>query len=301
MRNEEMLKKYIYFLTSTTNKSKETINSYKYDINLFLIYVNRKNIDSNAINEYFTYLIGNAYKPNSILRKLVSINLFFEYMVKQKAIKKNPMTNLEIKIEKEKTLPRILQIKDIKKILNFLNSKVLLSNTNAKKFRSYRNLSLFDILITTGIRINEAVSIKVNDINYSDRTILIHGKGKKERITYISSDECWRNLINYLHIRKMYEKGNKFLYINLNGKQLSTHSIDNIFRDIVKSTKLENFSTPHCLRHTFATNLLANGADIRTVQELLGHSSICTTEIYTHVDTKRKKSVLRKYNYRNKL
>ena len=150
------------------------------------------------------------------------------------------------------------------------------TSTSFQQFESYRDLALIDLLISTGIRIGEACKITLNDINLVDKVILIHGKGRKERVIYISSLDTYRNIKKWLKIRKKHISYTDHLFINRYGKCLTINSIDNIFRKYKKLSKINPLATPHFLRHTFATNLLSNGADIRSVQEILGHANVST-------------------------
>ena len=177
----------------------------------------------------------------------------------------------------------------------------LSAQSNYEIWKTTRNLAMLDILISTGIRIAELSNISINDIISAERVILIHGKGRKQRLIYISCPQTWSNLTQWLRIRKTRPTNTDKVFVNRYGGQISIHGIEYIYNTVKKSANINSHSTPHYLRHTFATNLLANGADLRSVQELLGHSSIATTEIYTEVTAKRKKQVLNKYNYRNKL
>lgn len=301
MKLNNLIDSYILYIRTKTNKSKETISAYYYDLMSLSHYLNNNLQNKKQIGEYMAYLLKRGYKPSTIIRRKISISLFIKYLSKRKYINSNYNIDLEIAVTKEKTLPKTIPTSTIKKILNYLEKQVVLSMTTYTVFKSIRDLALFDLLITTGIRISEASKVEIRDLNTIDKTIIIHGKGKKERVVFISSSECWNNIINYLNLRKKVNTNNNFLFLNNRREQLGTHSIDILFKDIISKLKINGHSTPHCLRHTFATNLLSNGGDIRTVQELLGHSSIQTTEIYTHVDLKRKKVVLNKYNYRNKL
>ncbi|MDE7167729.1 MAG: tyrosine-type recombinase/integrase [Clostridia bacterium] len=162
-----------------------------------------------------------------------------------------------------------------------------------------RDAALIDLLICTGIRIGEAAAITLDDIISSERTLLIHGKGRKQRLIYISSPITWERLKCLIKERK--KSDNNYLFVNRYGHQLSIHGIEDIYKKYAEKAQINKKSTPHYLRHTFATNLLANGADLRSVQEILGHASVATTQIYTEVTTNRKKQVLKKFNYRNKL
>ena len=151
------------------------------------------------------------------------------------------------------------------------------------------------------LSIEEASNISLEDIIFSEQTILIHGKGRKQRLIYISCDETWTNLLSWLKIRNNVKSNTNKIFVNRFGNQISIHGIEYIYNSVKKSCGINEHSTPHYLRHTFATNLLANGADLRSVQEILGHSSVTTTEIYTEVTMKHKKHILTKYNYRNSI
>ena len=169
-----------------------------------------------------------------------------------------------------------------------------------KKIQYIRDAALIDLLVSTGIRIAEASAITFDDIIIHQHTILIHGKGRKQRLIYISSPITWCRITTLLKYQKSL-KTTKYLFTNKYNQQISTQAIENIYTKYVKQAKINSKSTPHYLRHTFATYLLSNGADLRSVQEILGHASVATTQIYTEISSKRKKQVLSKYNYRNKL
>ena len=143
-------------------------------------------------------------------------------------------------------------------------------------WKNYRNLALIDILISTGIRIAEASNISLSDVIFSERTILIHGKGRKQRLIYISCNDTWNNLTRWLKIRKSRPTNTDKIFVNRYGEQLSIHGIEYIYNSAKRACGINEKSTPHYLRHTFATNLLANGADLRSVQEILGHSWFAT-------------------------
>ena len=292
--------KFYASLRSNPKVKETTIKSYYYDVNHFVngcLNVFKKE----EVEAYFISLIDQKYHTSSLLRKKVSIKLFYDYLIETKVIKVNPITIIKFDVKKEKSLPKVVPINNIRKILRYLMNSASESKSKQIYFRNVRNLALFDLLITTGIRISEASNITLTDIELSERTILINGKGNKQRIIYISSYECFIHLKTYLTLRLNINLSHNYLFINRGYNKLSVHTIDSVFRKIIKTLKLNKTITPHHLRHTFATELLSAGGDLRTLQELLGHASISTTEIYTHVDIKQKKKILNKYNYRNKL
>lgn len=300
--------KYIYNflsdLSNTKNLDLKTLNAYKSDLIGLYVFFDKNNInkiEENALIMYFKYIKDVIkLKESSIIRKLISLKLYFEYLHNNKIIKKNYMKDIKFKIKKEHRLPKTLHVNNIKNLLNYA---IDYSQENLSLFQkklAIRDVAIIDILISTGIRIGELSSIKVEDINLEENTIIIHGKGRKERLLYFSSNDTIKHINEWLEIRNTINVIADNLFVNRYGNCLSIHSIEAIYEKYRKLANLPK-STPHYLRHTFATNLLNNGADIRSVQELLGHSSLSTTEIYTEVSSVRKQEVLLKYNYRNHL
>lgn len=227
--------------------------------------------------------------------------MFFAYLYSQKYIESDYFNVHSFKYKKEKRLPKTLSVKETAKLLASLTNQNTVAQSNYELWKTTRNLAMIDVLISTGIRIAELSNISINDIISAERVILIHGKGRKQRLIYISCPQTWANLMQWLRTRKTRPTVTDKVFVNRYGEQISIHGIEYVYKTAKEAAEINSQSTPHYLRHTFATNLLANGADLRSVQELLGHSSLATTEIYTEVTAKRKKQVLNKYNYRNKL
>ena len=293
------------FLTTvklTKNLSEKTILAYRSDLMGFCNFLDKEEFDKSIIIRYINYLFKNKQlKDSSVIRKLVVIKMFFAFLSDQGFIENDFFSSNKLKIKKERKLPKIIEIKDISKLLNKATNRYINSSKGFQSWKAARDLALIDVLISTGIRIGEASNISLNDINYSERTILIQGKGNKQRIVYISCPQTWDNIKQWIKKRGAYPNSSDKLFLNKSGGQLSIHGIEYIFKSLKRDAEIKTKATPHYLRHTFATNLLSNGADLRSVQELLGHSNVSTTEIYTEVSTKRKKTVLIKYNYRNDL
>lgn len=289
-------------LKITKNLQEQTLKAYSSDITNFLNYINKEKIEQIDILNYINYLFDEKkLKDRSIKRKIISLKIYFNFLEDNSLIKTNPFTKLKFKFKQEKKLPKTLQKKEVKKLLESVYNELNSSITPYKKFETIRNISLLEILISTGIRIQEASSITLNDISLQEKTIIIHGKGRKERQLFILNKYVLSSLKNWLIIRKTSLPKCNNIFINKYGNPLSIHSIENIFRKYKTLSNINIKATPHYLRHTFATNLLTNGADLRSVQEILGHSSISTTQIYLEISSNRKKQVLQKYNYRNNL
>lgn len=292
-----MIKKFIEYLKSTKNLSPKTLEAYSIDLKTFLQV--EKNLLEPDIRAYVLHLQSLGLKDSSVKRKIVTLRIFYDYLYNEKIISYSPFFNLKFKFRQERKLPKTLSISEVRRLLDcFICESENITDFSHRLF--VRDCALIDLLISTGIRVAEAAAIRFDDIITYEHAVLIHGKGRKQRIIYISSSETWQRLMTQFRMQKKLSS-TSFLFTNRNDKPLTSHSIEKIYRKYANVAKINPVSTPHYLRHTFATNLLANGADLRSVQELLGHASIATTQIYTEVSSLRKKQVLRKYNYRNKL
>lgn len=287
---------------STKNLSEKTIVAYRSDLNGFVHFINGKKICDDSVLLYVQELSQiKKLKDSTIIRKLVVLKMFCEYAYSRGYIDKNFFKAHHFKFKKERKLPKTLEIRETSKLLTHITNQSLTAKSDFQIWTSYRNLALIDILISTGIRIAEAANISLDDIITSEHVILIHGKGRKQRLIYISCKQTWNNLLQWIKVRKTRPISTDKVFVNRFGEQISIHGIEYIYNTIKIAAKINENSTPHYLRHTFATNLLANGADLRAIQEILGHSSVSTTEIYTEVTAKRKKQILSKYNFRNNL
>ncbi|MDE7433383.1 MAG: tyrosine-type recombinase/integrase [Lachnospiraceae bacterium] len=290
--------KFINYLQATKNLSDKTISAYRSDLRQFFAY--EQDILHPDICSFISYLTSKLkLKDTSVRRKIITLKIFYSYLIDIEVIDRSPFAKLKFRFKQERKLPKTLAVKDISKILNYFDTVNYDRLTTFAKFEYVRDAALIDLLISTGIRIGEAAAITLTDIIISERTLLIHGKGRKQRLIYISSPITWNRIVALLKERKLVN-GNH-LFINRYGQPISIHGIEYIYKKYLTKAKITTHSTPHYLRHTFATNLLANGADLRSVQEILGHASVATTQIYTEVTTQRKKQVLNKFNYRNKL
>lgn len=291
------LSKFINYLQATKNLSEKTLKAYSSDLNQFFTF--EQNILAPDICAFISYLSNQLrLKDTSIRRKIITLKNFYNYLLDSEIIDISPFKKLKFRFKQERKLPKTLTINEISKILKCFEIETSCLTPFALK-EYIRNAALIDLLISTGIRIGEAAAITINDIIASEHTILIHGKGRKQRLIYISSPITWDRIKALIKERRNCACPN--LFVNRYGQPLSIHGIEDIYKKYIKKAQIATRSTPHYLRHTFATNLLANGADLRSVQEILGHASVATTQIYTEVTTARKKQVLKKFNYRNKL
>lgn len=291
---------FLNVIKSTKNLSDKTIVAYNSDLNDFCNFLSSRRLHKDIILDYTKHLFDERkLQESTITRKLIVLKMFFQFLYQNSYIEHNYYKNYNFKIKKERKLPKTLSIDETTKLITHLSDSTKRDTSTFSFWKACRDLALIDLLISTGIRIEEASNISLEDIIFSEQTILIHGKGRKQRLIYISCNDTWNNLIFWINIRNKHTCNTDKVFVNRFGNQISIHGIEYIYNSIKKACGINEHSTPHYLRHTFATNLLANGADLRSVQEILGHSSVTTTEIYTEVTINRKKQILLKYNYRN--
>tara|TARA_B100000989_G_scaffold279058_1_gene241355 strand:+ start:353 stop:1246 length:894 start_codon:yes stop_codon:yes gene_type:complete len=273
-----------------------SIKSYEYDLNLFKKFIESNqiidtpiNCKSETIKNYIYNNLSNK-KTRSQARSISAIKSFFNYLIFEGHIKKSPVSDIESP-KLEKKLPEVLNEKEINQlILSF----------NLKDSFGQRNKTIIEVLYGTGIRVSELINLKLSNIYFKENIIKITGKGDKERFVPIGS-VALNEIKKYLKIRdknKIDYKFSDILFLNKYGRSLTRSMIFKIIGDSSKKINLYKRISPHTLRHSFATHLLKNGADIRTIQIILGHESITSTEIYTHLDTNYLDDVLKKFHPR---
>lgn len=257
-------------------------------------------INSQSVSAYFLYLQNERkLSPRSVRRKYVSINQYFQYLNAERGINEVFVKFSSRKFQIPKSLPRILSKTEVNQLIfTVLNEYRSAPGDYYKRLR-LRDMCIIEILFCLGLRIGEVAALNLEDYDPEEASVLIHGKGNKERLLFISSAAVNQKLQKYLSVRSAFNPRADAFFVNKYGKRLSIYNIENIFYKYREISQINGDATPHYLRHSFATQLLNNGADIRAVQEILGHSSIVTTQIYTEVSLKRKREVLLNYNGRN--
>ena len=279
----DYINKFLNYLKIVKKYSDYTITSYKIDLlELYDFTTDLINIDNIVVREYLDYLYSKKIKRNTISRKISSIRSFYNYLLNENYIKTNPFKDIS-KIKKDGSLPKYIKDNDLEKLFNVFDKEKTLDQ---------RNLLILEMLYATGIRVGELVNIKLNDIDHYNKSIKILGKGRKERIVFYGSF-CEDILDLYLNNsrKELLKVPNDYLFLNKNGTKLSSRYIGKIIDKAIKVCEVDYHISPHTLRHTFATDLLNNGADLMSVKELLGHSSINTTSIYTHITNEQIKKV----------
>jgi len=267
------LSEYIEYLKDIKGYSSNTITSYKNDIKQYLKYLSDKSINYYETEEYVKYLNKNKYAKSSINRKIASINKFYEWCQERNYLKETKYKKIKY-IKQEKKLPDILTSNYINKLLNSLPTE------NPKNLR---DRTIIELLYSSGLRVSELTNLRINDIK-NNGSIKVLGKGNKTRILPMTN-EAYKLIDSWItNSRSFYEneKSSDYLFIGVRGSKISAREVQRIVR-----SKLGTF--PHSIRHSFATHLLDGGADLRVVQEMLGHSDPSTTQIYTHVSKKKLK------------
>ena len=294
---EKEINNFIEYLKYQRNYSDFTCNNYKKDLNEYNSFIlsnkiNYKNMDYNEAKEYVIYLNKKNDAKSTISRKLSSLRTFYKYLVLNNKVESNPFL-LVSSPKKEKRIP---------KFINYNNMEEILNVPNIKTKEGQRERVILEVLYASGVRVSELVNIKLKDIDFSNKNILIFGKGSKERL--VSFGDYALEYINlYLKEgRNLLLDGVKsdYLIVGKKSEKLTRRRVEQIVDDIIKRTSIKLNITPHMFRHTFATHLLDNGCDLLVVQELLGHASLSSTEIYTHVSNEHLREVYLKCHPRNK-
>ena len=278
---EVQVDKFLFFLKVELNYSELTIKSYQLDLTDFFGYIESKKINyltitNHDVRGYLKYLDSCNLKNSTISRRISTLRTFYNYLVDENIVENNVFHNVK-NPKLEKKLPNYLNYNEMEELLESID----ISTTEGLEKRL-----LIEMFYSTGCRVSEMINVKISDIDFTNKTIRIMGKGSKERIVYFG-DYASKYLDNYLSKVKC----DKYLFTNKKGEKLTVNEVEQIVKDIMKHILIKTHVTPHTLRHTFATHLLNNGADIKTVQELLGHANLSTTGIYTHVSSDRLKDI----------
>ncbi len=266
---------YFIFLKTEKKLGNSTIESYKLDLNSFYNYFN-KDLKDISVEDILNYLsdLKKELNPKSVNRHISALKGFYNYLVEEKIIKTSPLENISV-LKTERNLPKYLTISEVDTLLNF----PLVTTFD------YRNKAMLEVMYATGLRVSELVSLEYSNVDLYNSIIRVKGKGKKERIVPIGEtasfylNKYMEEYRNALLKKQSYNE----LFLNNHGKPITRNGFNFILENIRVKTKIDKKLTPHVLRHSFATHLLEGGADIRSIQEMLGHENISTTNIYTHV------------------
>jgi tyrosine recombinase XerC len=289
---KKYLEDFKSYILVEKNFSQHTAKAYYTDILAYLIWLGDTEcemVNFSKIREYLHFIQVFNYKKTTIARKIASIRTFYKYLNREQKIENNPAESL-ISPKRPRPLPKFLTTDEIEQILN---------NVNIDTPAGYRNRAILELLWASGMRVSELSNLNFGDLNLENNEITVFGKGAKERIILIT-DRAKSYLEGYINsARNLIAKGFTLepikdtspVFINKTGYRLQTKMVRNVINNIVEKIELPKKVTPHMFRHSFATHLIENGADLRVVQELLGHASISNTQIYTHISMQHMKEV----------
>lgn len=290
--SKQDLEDFKSYIIAEKNFSSHTAKAYCSDILSFLVWMDKQScedVNFSRVREYLHFIQKFNYKKTTVARKIASLRTFYKYLYRERKVDSNPAMNLT-NPKRPKSLPKFLTPDEVEQILN---------NTKIETPAGYRNRTILELLWATGMRISELSGLNFGDLNLEHNEIRVFGKGSKERIILVT-DRAKNFLERYIEsARALIPKGfpapdtseNSPVFINNTGYRLQTRTVRNVINEVVEKINLPKHVTPHVFRHSFATHLIENGADLRVVQELLGHASISNTQIYTHVSTQHLKDV----------
>ena len=295
---DKLIKNFKNYLRIERNLSKNTITSYLFDLQKLNIFLEENNFSSNPSHikestlKKFVYKISKEIKPSSQARIISGIKRFFDFLILENILNENPLENIETPKIGSK-LPTTLTVKEIDKLIDSID---------IKSKNKIRNKAIIEILYSCGLRVSELITLKVSDLYFNESIIKVTGKGNKERFVPISKGAInyIEKYLNEIRIFQKIKKGSEdTLFLNERGSGLSRVMIYIILNDLKIKAEINKKIGPHTLRHSFATHLLENGADLITIQNMLGHENIVTTERYLHVNRKHLVESISKYHPRN--
>lgn len=248
-------------------------------------------VSSNILEIYISTL-HEKYKPKTVKRKIASLKAFFHYLEYREVVILNPFNKIQIKFREPTVLPKIIPLLTVESFLSTIYTCRRQAPTAYQRKNALRDAAIIELLFATGMRISELCSLKAGDISLSDRSLLIYGKGNKERRMQIGNDDVLHVLAKYHNTFHNKSTSNGVFFINQNQTPVSDQAVRRMINKYVSLAAIDLHITPHMFRHTFATSLLEADVDIRYIQEMLGHSSINITEIYTHVALSKQRDIL---------
>lgn len=292
---------YLEFCKLQKRLDPKTLKAYKIDLSQFDQYQlshNSKYIDPHLLENFISSL-HQTYKPKTVKRKIASLKAFFHFLEYKDIVKLNPFSKLQIKFREPLILPKTIPLHIIETFFSSIYKQKDLAVTSFQKKCIIRDIAVIELLFATGMRISELCSLKLCNIDFIEKSILIYGKGSKERRIQIGNDDVILALKKYQTDFKEDLGDSKYFFINRLKNRLSEQSVRNMINKYTLLTAIPLHITPHMFRHSFATFLLEEDVDIRYIQEMLGHSSINVTEIYTHVTLAKQKNILTNKHPRN--
>lgn len=291
---KELIKEYLVYCENQKQLDKKTLKAYKTDLKQFLIACETEfSIDApHSMIECYISTLHKEFKPRTVKRKIASIKAFYHYLEYKEIIELNPFNKIQVKFREPTLLPKTIPLHTVETFIKTLYSQKDTVTTAYQKKCCCRDIAVIELLFATGMRISELCNLRLTDIDFTDRTIRIFGKGSKERIIQIGNDDVMTAITCYYNTFQSEINTCQFFFVNRYINRLSEQSVRNMINKYCDIAGISQHITPHMWRHSFATFLLEADVDIRYIQEMLGHSSISVTQIYTHVAMSKQKDIL---------
>lgn len=299
MNLQDKVKPYLEYCTYRKELDTKTIKAYRIDLTQFFSYVQSTEPEKETIEQYITEL-HKKYKQKTIKRKIASIKAFYSYLEEEELVEQNPFRKIKVKFKETVILPRIIPREEIEQLLNYIYAS-LSSLSRIQYKHSLRDAAVIEVFFATGARVYEISNIRVENINLNSGLIRIMGKGGKERYIQISNTAVLDILRKYYAENEPEIKKSGYFFINNRGNRYTEQSIRLMLKKYTLKAGIQRKITPHMFRHSFATYLIEEGVDVSCVQQILGHSSIKTTQIYIHVAAKKQADILRELHPRNNM
>lgn len=294
------ISEYLEYCEFRKRLDSKTLKAYRIDLKQYYCYAAEtlQPLNKNTVDTFITEL-HKQYKPKTIKRKIASLKAFFHYLEYKERIDDNPFSKLDIRFREAKLLPKTIPLHSIQSFLSTMYAQKELAQSEYQLHCSIRDIAVIELLFATGMRISELCGLKPSDVDLKNNTVLIYGKGAKERIIQIGNPEviCALTLYQKTFENEISQCG--YFFVNRMHHKLSDQSVRFMINHYSHLANINQHITPHMFRHSFATLLLEQDVDIRYIQQMLGHSSISTTEIYTHVSTRKQKEILVQKHPRN--
>lgn len=299
MRLEDKLAAYLEYCEYRKELDRKTLKAYRIDLRQYFEYICVDEPDKEKIEEYVTHL-HKSYKQKTVKRKIASIKAFYNYLEETEIIAESPFRKIKVKFKETVTLPRIIPREEIEKLLNHMY-QCLNENDKASRKFMLRDVAVIEVFFATGARVYEISNIRDDSINLNTGLIRLMGKGGKERYVQISNTSILEVLKKYYDKNEQSIKKSGYFFVNNRESRYTEQSIRLMLKKYTKQAGIERNITPHMFRHSFATYLIEEGVDVSCVQQILGHSSIKTTQIYIHIAAKKQAEILKELHPRNNM
>lgn len=288
------IQNYLEYCQLQKRLDAKTLKAYRIDLRQFQAETLTSEITEITPETLENYIanLHQKYKPKTVKRKIASLKAFIHYLEYREILDQNPFNRVQVKFREPTTLPKTIPLQIVETFLSTIYTQRTCATTNYQKRNALRDAAVIELLFSTGMRISELCSLKSQDVNLYEKTILIYGKGSKERKIQIGNDDVFLILKEYKENFSTEIQNCNHFFVNQSGKPLSDQAVRRMINKYTSLAAIEQHITPHMFRHTFATSLLEADVDIRYIQEMLGHSSINVTEIYTHVAMAKQKDIL---------